>query len=170
MLRTPLATLCAVFLSCSSTPGTSATATISETGGAQGTASFEDTSDGLKVTLTLTSVPGDGSHGVHLHATGDCAANAGPDGGPVAHGAAGAHYNPTDAGHACPPTTARHAGDLGNISITNGGGTLELITKELTASQVIGRAIILHSAADDCATQPTGNSGSRIGCAVITAK
>jgi superoxide dismutase, Cu-Zn family len=144
-----------------------ASAAINETGGAQGTASFEDSASGLKVKVTLTAVPTDGQKGMHLHATGDCGNSTLSDGGVTAHGAAGGHWNPGDAGHACPPTDPRHAGDLGNITVASGAGTLELTLAGVKVSDVVGKAIILHGAADDCTTQPTGNSGGRIGCAVI---
>jgi Cu-Zn family superoxide dismutase len=33
---------------------------------------------------------------------------------------------------------------------------------------VIGHSIVVHGGADDFKTQPSGNSGTRIGCGVIT--
>jgi Cu-Zn family superoxide dismutase len=35
---------------------------------------------------------------------------------------------------------------------------------------VVGKSIIVHTSADDFATQPTGNAGGRIGCGVIKAQ
>jgi Cu-Zn family superoxide dismutase len=76
--------------------------------------------------------------------------------------------------HGCPPNMPHHAGDLGNITIAGGAGKLELTTKNLTVAagtnSVVGKAIILHMNPDDCMSQPVGNAGARIGCAVIAAK
>lgn len=105
-----------------------------------------------------------GPHGVHIHETGDCSA---PD-----FSSAGGHFNPTGAPHACPPTVPRHAGDLGNTVIdADGKGHVQIETDLFTLTpgerSVVGRALILHHDADDCAGQPTGHSGDRIACAVI---
>jgi len=32
---------------------------------------------------------------------------------------------------------------------------------------VIGRSVVVHAAADDMETDPTGNSGGRVACGVI---
>jgi Cu-Zn family superoxide dismutase len=46
--------------------------------------------------------------------------------------------------------------DLGVITI--GGG----------ATDIVGKSVIVHKDADDYKTQPTGNSGARVACGVIT--
>lgn len=121
--------------------------------------------EGVKVVAHLTGLPSSSTHGFHIHETGDCSA---PD-----FMSAGDHFNPTGAEHACPPTTPRHAGDLGNLEVDEDGyGSFELTTDLITLradeSSVVGRAIIVHSDADDCTTQPTGNAGDRIACGTIT--
>ena len=37
------------------------------------------------------------------------------------------------------------------------------------ANDIVGRALIVHAAPDDYASQPSGNSGARIACGVIEA-
>lgn len=39
-----------------------------------------------------------------------------------------------------------------------------------STSYILGRMIVVHSAADDCVTQPTGNAGSRLLTGVIGIK
>ena len=36
------------------------------------------------------------------------------------------------------------------------------------ANSIIGRSVIIHADPDDLATQPSGNSGKRIGCGLIS--
>jgi Cu-Zn family superoxide dismutase len=108
-----------------------------------------------------------GLHGIHIHAVGDCSA---PD-----FSSAGAHFNPTGAPHACPPTEPRHAGDLGNIEIgPDGRGLIDITSSAISlvpgSTSVRGLAVILHDAQDDCVSQPAGGSGTRVACALIAAQ
>jgi superoxide dismutase, Cu-Zn family len=70
-----------------------------------------------------------------------------------------------------------HAGDLPNVTVAaNGmlGETLTLTGASLTGAGAAGvlldgdgAALVIHATADDYATDPSGNSGARIACAVI---
>lgn len=128
-----------------------------------GSGTLTETSEGVKVSLSLENVP-PGEHGAHVHANGDCSA---PDGS-----SAGDHFNPASHPHALPESSPRHLGDLGNVSIdADGKGTIDIVApganlKEGDPSSFLGKAIIIHEKQDD-GGQPTGNAGGRIGCAVI---
>jgi len=104
-----------------------------------------------------------GPHGFHIHSYGDISSPTGT--------AAGAHYNPLNAPHhGIPPYPVRHMGDLGNIMYVNANtGYYDYTNDKLSLSgeySIVGRAMIVHSAMDDCST-PIGNSGSRVAQCVI---
>ena len=131
-----------------------------------GTLKFDMDSGGkLKMILDI-SVPKKAgkSIAVHIHEHGNCG-----DTAILAHG----HWNPTNAQHGKWGSASFHAGDIGNIKLdTKGKGTLSLTTDIWTLGgkpdkNILGKSIIVHGGMDDYKTQPTGNSGSRIGCGVI---
>jgi len=103
---------------------------------------------------------------VHFHEHGDCG-----DAGKGAHG----HWNPTNEAHGKWGSATYHSGDIGNVQLdAEGSGTVKVSSDRWTIgggeqTNVLGRAVIVHSGVDDYKTQPTGNSGSRIGCGVISA-
>ena len=103
---------------------------------------------------------------VHFHEHGDCG-----DAGKGAHG----HWNPTNEAHGKWGSAAYHSGDIGNVQLdAEGSGTVKVSSDRWTIggdeqTNVLGRAVIVHSGVDDYKTQPTGNAGSRIGCGVISA-
>lgn len=103
---------------------------------------------------------------VHFHEHGDCG-NMGEN----THG----HWNPTNEMHGEWGNGAYHSGDIGNIKLDEKGhGEIAVTTDRWSVEKdnpknIIGRGIIVHGGADDYKTQPTGNSGPRIGCGVIEA-
>jgi len=144
----------------------SATAHVGGNQGAiAGDLTFTGDADGVHITGTLTGLPADTTHGLHLHDTGDCSDAAG--------GSAGPHFNPDAQPHGGPDAAARHAGDLPNIvADANGSAPVDVRVAGLgvgtrDARDVAGRAIVVHEKADDYATQPSGGSGTPIACGVI---
>jgi Cu-Zn family superoxide dismutase len=139
---------------------------LPDSGTPAGSVEIED--DGTRATVTIT-VGGatNGYHGVHVHAVGDCANT---DAGFA--GAAGGHWNPTDAGHGFPMSSTHHAGDLGNVLVTNGTGgtTVTTTTIKLADGDMlnpIGKAVVFHEGTDDGTTQPTGDAGTRAACGIL---
>ena len=126
-----------------------------------------DTIPGGKVKMKLdVTIPklANKTVAVHIHEHGDCG-----DKGMGAHG----HWNPGNTQHGKWGTGSFHAGDIGNVQLDGGGkGTLTLETDLWSVggpnrTNILKRAVIVHSGQDDFTTQPTGNSGSRIACGVI---
>jgi Cu-Zn family superoxide dismutase len=132
-----------------------------------GTAIFSQHGDGdVSLVLDIT-VPSraNKSVAVHLHAMNDCGGNA--------TNAMG-HWNPTGAKHGKFGSSAFHSGDIGNISLDGKGHANYTITTNIwtlggsdSTRNVMNRSIIIHSGVDDYTTQPSGNSGNRIGCGGI---
>jgi superoxide dismutase, Cu-Zn family len=133
----------------------------------KGTVRFMQEGDHVWVVARVSGIGKPGLYGFHLHEVGKC--------DPGAPGkrfeSAGSHFNPTGAPHACINSPQHHAGDLGNLSIAGDHtGVVEEATEMLSLSgpgSVVGRAVVLHAGQDDCATQPSGNSGARIACGVV---
>lgn len=109
-----------------------------------------------------------GQHGFHIHQSGNLSA---PD-----LTSAGPHFNPTGHKHDGPKGPERHAGDLGNIEADKSGEAKGSVTVSgLTigtgaADDVVGKSIIVHEKADDLKTDPSGNSGGRVGGGLIELK
>ena len=89
---------------------------------------------------------------------------------------AGGHFNPTNRQHGLRNPQGPHAGDLPNLTVdANGAGTFQatnaLVTLGAGTSSLFdadGSALVIHADPDDEMTDPTGNSGGRIACGVIT--
>ena len=143
------------------------------TDGADGLVLFVREGAGIRVTGRVTGLA-PGQHGFHVHERGSCSpADSDGDGLEEAAGAAGAHFDPTNAIHG--PRTAnrsrRHAGDLGNLDADASGIARVAFTDSLITldgrREIIGRALIIHADRDDLSEDPAGNAGRRISCGVI---
>lgn len=108
-----------------------------------------------------------GVHGVHLHTTGSCVA---PE-----FTSAGGHLNPGGHQHGTSNPAGSHLGDLPNLTVgSTGAGTVSATlsgTRDEVLAQLFdgdGTAVVVHASADDYRTDPSGNSGARIACGVLT--
>ncbi len=133
---------------------------------ATGSLSVAAEGDGVRITGSLQGLKPDAEFGFHIHEKGDCSA---PDAS-----SAGEHFNPSNAQHGDPSGDAHHAGDMLNAkSDADGRAKVDVQARGVTlhsglATDALGKAVVLHEKADDYATQPSGNSGARIACGVIT--
>ena len=155
--------------------GEKASGTIVDgTGAAIGQVQLEQMADNsVKITLALkdANVVKPGQHGIHFHAVGKCD---GPD-----FTTAGAHFNPTNKMHGMNNPQGPHLGDLPNLPIdastaAQSGYAATLTTSMITLSagpasifDADGTALVIHANPDDEMTDPSGNSGGRIACAVL---
>jgi len=104
-------------------------------------------------------------HGFHIHEKGDCGNNGDASGG---------HFNPAGTKHGMFGAPTSHAGELPSLRAdASGVARFDVELQAVTlgtgaANDIIGRALIVHRDRDDYTTQPSGNSGPRVACAVIT--
>jgi Cu-Zn family superoxide dismutase len=149
-------------------PAASVSAQLSPTQGNTANGTLTLTADGetVRVSGSLQGLKPNGEFGFHIHENGDCSA---PDAS-----SAGGHFNPTNAQHGDPQSATHHGGDMLNVkSDAQGAAQVEVVASgvSLTTGQpddVHGKAIVLHEKRDDYQTQPSGDSGKRIACGVIS--
>jgi Cu-Zn family superoxide dismutase len=135
---------------------------INASGQTIGTVRAWQTAGGVTFRINASGLP-HGVHGVHVHAVGKC--------DPPDFASAGPHWNPTGKKHGMSNPAGPHAGDLPNVVVkANGVLGATLVLSAASMSSLIdadGAALVIHAAADDNMTDPSGNSGARIACAVL---
>ncbi|QSR15681.1 superoxide dismutase family protein [Novosphingobium sp. KA1] len=134
-----------------------------------GTVSVQQTPAGVLVTTDLKGLP-EGDHGFHFHEKGLCDAA-----GKFA--SAGGHFTAGDPVHGLMSMGGPHGGDMPNqhvgpdgmlkVQVLNTGVTIAPGSKSIVDAD--GTALVIHANADDYTSQPAGNAGGRIACAVLSA-
>ncbi len=136
---------------------------IDADGNEVGLVAFGKDGEGVGGTIMVRGlVPGE--HGIHLHAAGKC-----DPAGEKPFDSAGPHFNPDALMH------GSHAGDIGNLlADENGDAVFALSSATWTIddgavglADADGTALVIHETVDDLVTDPSGNSGARIACAVL---
>jgi superoxide dismutase, Cu-Zn family len=160
-----------VVLAITAIPGAAKTTTTVQLQDAQGksvgTITLRQKGPGVALKLRLHDLP-PGEHGIHFHQNPKCDA---PD-----FKSAGPHFNPEAKKHGLENPEGHHAGDMLNLTVdANGKADGALEDKDVTLGDGPhslfsngGTAIVIHAKADDMKTDPSGNSGDRVACGVIT--
>ena len=147
---------------------TSAVAELAATQGnaVKGNVTFSLVDGKVHVKGQVSGLKPNSEHGFHIHEKGDCSA---PDGA-----SAGGHFNPSKEDHGNVATSPHHGGDIPNLKADAQGNAV--VDADVSTNvnigkgddfDIIGRGLIVHADADDYKTQPTGNAGARLACAVI---
>ena len=128
----------------------------------KGVTEFYQEKNGVSVNSVVYGLPYDTLHpfrvfAYHIHQGQSCT---GEIKDPFAH--TKGHYNPTGAPH------PYHAGDLPPLFSNYGFAKSTVFTSRFTLNEIVGKTIIIHSNPDDFTSQPSGNSGAKIACGVIT--
>lgn len=132
-----------------------------------GTARLIQTLNGVLIEAVLSNLP-PGEHGFHIHQTGRCDAADG-------FKSAGGHYSPNKREHGFMVDGGPHAGDMPNQFVSLDGklqthvanSHVSLMQGEGSLFKGDGTALVIHAKADDYRSQPSGDAGDRIACAVI---
>ena len=139
---------------------------VSPAGSPIGEATLRRSGDALALRLEATGLAA-GPHGTHLHMTGLCEA--------PGFTSAGGHLNPGGHQHGALNAKGSHLGDLPNLVIgADGSGSLDVTLPgpaDTVLAQIFdadGAALVIHASPDDQQTDPSGNSGARIACGVMT--
>ena len=130
-----------------------------------GTATLTDTPSGVLIELEVSGLPAESWIAFHVHEHGSCEAH-------TDHESAGDHFDPDGAQHGYRAPEGPHAGDMPNQYVPADGVLRAHVFNAMVSlddgdNAVRGRSLMLHADGDDYESQPSGDAGDRIGCAVI---
>lgn len=170
MNRIVVSLLCAAALTGAASaqqPLTANATFINAEGNEIGNATLTETPTGVLISLDLKALS-TGAHAFHIHEKGVC--------NPAdKFTSAGGHFNVHDKKHGYLVEGGPHAGDMPNLVVADDG---RLRANVFNAAVTLkdgpdslfgpnGTALVIHDRVDDYKSQPTGNAGDRIACAVV---
>ena len=129
-----------------------------------GVVTFKTIGSRVLVIAEIRGLKPNAKHSFHIHEKVDCSSGDGVS--------TGGHFNPDEKPHGAHGSGANHGGDLPSlVADMNGNTKLSFETSAVTVgsgvADIVGRGLIVHRDPDDYKTQPTGNAGPRLACAVI---
>jgi Cu-Zn family superoxide dismutase len=119
---------------------------------------------GVRITGEIGGLARGSTHAIHIHEKGDCSA--------ADATSAGGHFNPAQQPHGRVGSGPHHGGDMDNI-VADSNGVAQVDVQALGvslgggATNIGGRAIVVHAMPDDYTSQPAGNAGARVACGII---
>ncbi|MBP2235074.1 Cu-Zn family superoxide dismutase [Sinorhizobium kostiense] len=140
---------------------------IGKDGKETGRAALTAGGKGVLFEVEVSGLPKDTWVGFHVHEAGNCEPGEGFE-------SAGDHFSGEDenAEHGFLAAGGPHAGDMPNQYV-GADGVLRaqvfngLVTLDEKGTAIRGRALVIHQRSDDNRSQPAGDSGDRLACAVI---
>lgn len=168
MTRKLATTIALVFVASAATAQLGETTTadfLDQDGAAMGTATLTQTNAGVLIKLEVTELPPESWIAFHIHEHGVCDAE-------HDHESAGEHFSLSGADHGFLVEGGPHEGDMPNQYVPADGILRAqvlnaMVTLEGGETDIRGRTLMLHAEADDYSSQPSGEAGDRIACAVI---
>ncbi len=139
---------------------------INADGAEIGTLTVNGVPDAAILKIALRDLPPGQWVAFHIHENGECDAQSG-------FKSAGGHFNPMNKSHGHEFADGPHAGDMMNQYVNDKGELYAQILNNAVRfdgtgeTDIHGKAVIIHAGADDYKSQPSGDAGDRIACAVI---
>lgn len=130
-----------------------------------GRAALTTAEGGVLIDLQVSGLPANRWVAFHIHETGQC--------DPASkYETAGKHFNPGNKEHGLLAANGPHAGDMSNQYVGEDGILRAqvfdtMVTLDETDNGIRGRALIIHANSDDYRSQPSGDAGERLACAII---
>ncbi|MCV9965893.1 superoxide dismutase family protein [Pararhizobium sp. BT-229] len=138
---------------------------VGKDGKETGRAALTSAKSGVLIEMEVTDLPPGKWVAFHVHETGECDAVHG-------HESAGKHFNPGKTEHGFLAANGPHAGDMPNQYVGSDGVLRaqvfnSLVVLDNAENGIRGRALMIHANSDDNRSQPSGDAGERLACAVI---